>query len=379
MEKLEIQPNDTVSINDLVGLQERGFSVMRSAHVGNLSPYNLTLAASGIRMLLVDHNVTGVDKNYFPEKQLSQGSSVELASDGLVVSRVPTSTGFLDEQHIGAMRQALPEATFFTNTEYLQTNDSVASEITALALTYKPELFERIVKADGTTAQVANGAELVDTLGILQLASDPRAERPAVIMPNLLDILINFVVESLESDQQTQYHISGPDMIRYINSLQTDLQDLYQVVRNNASFGTRLPAVLTVQLVPAADARFATTSPYEKDLEAVFEEFDAATVALRALNTKRKNFFTQQDQTNQARQEFIAKSNAEKLAIEQSLVQQTERVPGLFTPSRQPGFITQYDVINDGLAIAPANVSKPLGELSTITKELVALRKRVEP
>lgn len=379
MEKLNIQPNDTVSINDLVGLQEQGFSVMRSAHVGNLSPYNLTLAASGIRMLLVDHNVTGVDKNYFPEKQLSQGASIELAPNGLVVSRVATSKGFLDDQHIDAMQQALPEATFFTNTEYLQANDIVASEITALALTYKPELFERIVKADGTTEQVVNGAELVDAFGVLQLSSNPRAEKPAVIMPNLLDILINFVVEELESGKQTQYHISGPDMIRYINSLQKDLQDLYQIVRSNAPFGNRLPALLNVQLVPAADARFATTSQYEKDLEAVFEEFDAATIALSALNSKRKNFFSKQGQTNEARQQFTATSNAEKLNIERKLVQQTGRVPGLFAPARQTGFITQYDVINDGLAIAQANVAKPLGELSAITKELVTLRKRVSP
>ncbi|MFZ1250006.1 MAG: hypothetical protein WAR37_00955 [Candidatus Microsaccharimonas sp.] len=379
MEKLEIQPNDSVSINDLTGLQKQGFSVMRSAHVGNLSPYNLTLAASGIRMLLVDHNVTGVDKNYFPEKQLSQGSIVELADDGLVVSRAVTSNGFLDEVHINAIKQALPEANVFTNTEYLQTNAAIASEITALALAYKPELFERIVKADGTTAQVPNGADLVDKFGVLQLANNPRAEKTAVIMPNLLDILINFVVEALESEQETQYHISGPDMIRYINSLQKDLQDLYQIVRNNASFGSLLPSQLNVQLVPASDARFATTLSYEKELQAVFDELDAAVIAQSALNARRKNFFSQQSQTDDARQRFIATSNTDKLTIERKLVQQTERVPGLFTPPRQPGFITQYDVVNDGLAIAPANITKPLGELSTITKELTALRKRVTP
>lgn len=50
---LEIITEPNVSIDDLVAVQATGVSVVRSAHVGNLAPYNLSLAAAGIPILSV--------------------------------------------------------------------------------------------------------------------------------------------------------------------------------------------------------------------------------------------------------------------------------------------------------------------------------------
>jgi hypothetical protein len=379
METIKIQPDKNTSINDLVSLQERGFSVMRSAHVGNLSTYNLSLAAKGIRMLLVDHNVTGVDKNYFPEFQLSQDADTRIVDDGYVVSRIKTSDDFLDTIHATAITDAIPVANVFTNTEYLQQNDTVAAEIVAVTLETMPELFERIVRSDGTTQKNVNAADLVAQFGVLQLQDDPRAEKLAVLMPNVIDILINFVIEAVHSQRDVQYHISGPDMITYIGSLQTTLDKLYAVIRQRVSFGKQLPAQLTVQLIPASSAQFATTETYRPNLEGLFVELDASKIALTSLNAERKNFFAQSDQANSAlRQTFIAQSDARKLAIERALVNQADQVPGLFSERRTTGFITQYDVIKDGgLFSAEQNNSMTFNELDALAKYLQSLRKKV--
>ncbi|NUS42132.1 MAG: hypothetical protein HOQ24_00300, partial [Mycobacteriaceae bacterium] len=58
----------------LASLGERvnkGDSVLRTAHAGNLRNYNLALAAFGVPMVLLDRNITGIDKNYAPEALVS--------------------------------------------------------------------------------------------------------------------------------------------------------------------------------------------------------------------------------------------------------------------------------------------------------------------
>lgn len=385
METLQIQPNDSVSINNLLALQKRGFSVMRSAHIGNLSPYNLTLADAGIPLLLVDHNVTGADKNYFPEVVLTQSGETRVAEDGTVTSRTPVGDGqFLDELHVAGISKALPNATIITNTEYLRQNEAVAGEIAGLAAQYFPEEFNRIVQPDGTTQQVDSAVDMLDRLGIMQLNDDPRAERPAVLMPNMLDIMVNFVVEALQSEKNVQYHVSGPDMIVYsVEKKRLEkLQNFYEVIKREASFADRLPRRLIVQLVPGSNARFATSIKNQPKLTDLFTQLDISISALATLATSRKEFFTSSARNNnQARRVFEAANSQQQFAYEQAIVEQAEQVPGLFVAQKaQKGFVTQYDVIQDnGLFVAPQNTELTFNELKALAKRLAVLRKKVTP
>lgn len=384
METLQVQVdgNENLNINDLVTLQEQGFSVLRSAHVGNLSPYNLTLADAGIPMLLVDHNVTGVDKNYFPEQVLTQTSETVVADAGRLSCRALATNGqFLDELHIDGIRTALPQATVFSNSEYLRRNETVAGEITALAVQNFPAGFTRLALPDGSTQENANAAELVARLGVLQLTDDVRAEKSAVLLPNMVDIMANFVIEALNSEREVQYHISGPDMVRYIGTLAQDLQKFYEIIKRDASFGARLPQNLVVQVVPGADARFATTSQRSQELTDLFTQLDESDVALAALAARRKTFFTTANSlTAEARAGFSKLAEQQKSAIERAVVERAESVTGLFTESRQPGFITQYDVVQEGgLAVPQQNMTLSFSELAAVHKRLLSLRKRRRP
>ena len=385
METLQIQSNDTLSINELTALQRRGFSVMRSAHVGNLSPYNLALADAGIPLLLVDHNVTGVDKNYFPELMLTQTGQVRVAEDGTIASRTITQNGqFLDELHIAGIADALPDADVFTNTEYLQQNELVAGEITRLAVQYFPDEFERVVQSDGTTVKMGSAADVAKRIGILQLREDPRIERAAVLMPNMVNIMSNFVIEALQSERDVQYHISGPDMVLYMKDLQRvdKFKEFYEIIKREAPFGIRLPDQLTVDLVPATSARFATSAKWQPELSSLFSRLDESTVAIAALAAERKAFFASNARNDmELKRSFETASNQRSSAVERAIVEQAEQVPGLFVaPKREIGFITQYDVLQDGgLFVSPQNTERSFSELAALTKRLATLRKRIGP
>lgn len=382
MEALTIQPNNKLSVNELVELHGEGFSVMRSAHVGNLRPYNLTLVDAGIPMLLVDHNVTGKDKNYFPGMVLSQDTATQIAADGLVSCRARTTTGsFVDEFHIAAISKAFPNSNVFTNTEYLQKNEGIAAEIVNLAVDYFPNEFKRLVLADGTTMVVNDASEYVKKLGVMQLCDDIRAERIGVLIPNMIDIAINFVIEMLATERDEQFHISGPDMIRYITAIHSELSTFYEIITQKASFGNRLPARLLVQLVPAASAVFATTKRYESQLRNIFTGLDESTVALAALGAKRKEFFMSSSKNDSVQRcLFLAEVMAQEAIVKQASVTRLKTVPGLFTSGNESGYITQYDVLKDGgLFVAPQNTNLSFQELSILASQLDTSKMKTSP
>ena len=385
METLQIQLNDSLSINELTALQVQGFSVMRSAHIGNLSPYNLALADAGIPMLLVDQNVTGFDKNYFPEFVMTQNEQIRVAEDGTVANRTRVSNDqFLDELHITGMREALPNADFFTNTEYLRRNEAVVGEMLRLGVKHFPEEFMRIVNANGTTAIMPGAADMVKSIGAMQLSDDPRAEKSAVLIPVNIDIMINFIIEFFQSEQDVQYHISGPDMIVYTQQEKRRemFQQFYEIIRREASFGDRLPRRLNVQLIPAASARFASSVRFQSEVEGLFSQLDASAVAVAALVSERKAFFTSEDRNDRDKKSmFEATSNEQLFAQDRAIVEKAGQVPGLFlAPKGETGFVTQYDVMQDGgLFVAPQNTTLSFGELKALVKRLADIRKRASP
>lgn len=384
METLNIERNDQISIDDLVARQAEGFSVLRSAHVGNFSPYNLTLAAAGIPILCVDHTITDVDTNYFPETVIREGEAARIAAGGLVVCRAKVQDAsqdndrFVDEFHLGRVRQAIPQAKVFTNSEYLRANETMTGEIVRAALATSPHLFERLVLSDGRTQKEPGAARMVPVLGIMQLNDDIRAEKTAVIMPNVVDIMANFVIETLQSGRDTQYHLSGPAMVRYIKTLVPDLVKLYEAVRRSASFGQRLPERLNVQLVPTAEARFATTAARRPRLESLLDTVQAAETELAELAVRRKAFFSGHSRTPAETKAFTTQVGREQAEAEGLIAAQAATIPELFIDPGTRGFVTQFDVSAEGgLFVAPINRQGTMAELSKLYKKLLKIRERI--
>lgn len=382
--QIDVITDDTVSIADLVAKQLAGFSVVRSAHVGNLSPYNLTIAEAGIPVLSVDHTVTGIDTNYFPENVMNQSGTKMVAPLGRIVSRATTfDGGQLDQLHLDSARLAVPGSQVFTNTEYLRANEAVANEIVSIALDVSPHLFVRVATPDGRTDNKRLRVDtLVDSVGIMQLNDNPKAEETAVIMPNELDILINFVAEFLNSGEAVQYHLSGPDMVKYISSRMGEINKMYEAVASRASFGSLLPSSLTVRLVPSSAARFATTVERGQKLEGLINMYLAVEEELDVLAQRRSTFFNSVlSKDIEFKRAFVAQTKSTEASFERLVAEKVAELPELFlTPggnNKQGGFITQYDVIAEGgLYVPEVNRTFSMARLGAMSLALEKIQRR---
>lgn len=203
--QINVVNDDSVSITDLVAKQLAGFSVLRSAHVGNLSPYNLTIAEAGIPLLSVDHTVTGADTNYFPELELSRADVQKVANLGKIVSRAATYGGVhLDQKHLEAVSFAVPGSQVFTNTEYLQSNEAIAGEIVGIALDESPQLFTRLATPEGNAIKRPRVDSMVSHVGVMQLNDDPKAAKESAFVYSKFEgALISLDEMSDEEDYAT--------------------------------------------------------------------------------------------------------------------------------------------------------------------------------
>ncbi len=382
--QLEITPDDSPSINDLVQFQAAGFSVLRSAHVGNFSPYNLAIIEAGIPLLCVDHTITGIDKNYRPENIEAGGEAARIAPMGKLVCRagidqlpeelvgICNGSAFVDQAHITSSRAIMGTEAIFSNTEYLRANESVVQEIVRMALAEFPQLFERIATSDGKALKLSRVSELVDGLGIMQLNDDPRAEKTAVIMPNLVDMLANFVIEALRSQQDTQFHLSGPDMVHHIKPNTPTLQNMYRRLVETASFGSQLPQQLKIRLVPTTSAKFVTTQARADRLDSLLAAMAEADAELGEIQDERKDFFSLPISLNKtARATFESEVKVRVSAIQFTVAEKLAAMPELMIEPKTAGHITQYDVMREGgLFVPDINRQFSMAELTQLSKKL---------
>lgn len=386
---LEIQLEPNVSIEDLQQAQQEGFSVLRSAHIGNARGYNLALAEAGLPMMLVDHTIVAQtpddsgDRNYLPGSIVRESGIEPLPVEvgGLALRteiRKPEmqETQFIDEFHVANLQQAFPDTNIVTNTEYLRNEETISQETIAVAAALTPELFRRLVEADGTMRETDSSfAGLLDTYGTLQLNDDPRRER-GVLLPNEVDMLIDFLVEALRSERDTQFHLSGPDMANYTKSavLQQQLQRLYEGVRQRTSFGKTLPEALTVKLVPAAHARYVTSPDNAEVMEALFSSLQEKSV----IQEEKSRFFaTDAAKDPDQRQAFLDRMGEQQLAIMQDIGSLALELGGIFAGPREAPFFSQYDVLEKGIATADANKTWTMAELDALTKQITKMRGKV--
>lgn len=380
--------NPDISINDLCVLQAQGFSVVRSAHIGNLQPYNMSLAAAGIPVLCIDHTVTGIDVNYSPEMINSAGKSERIAELGKLVSRVElaripridgvdtTNVRYLDDLHLASARAALPGAEIFSNTAYLRANETLVGDIIASSIKVEPGLFRRVAQPDGNVQKTTDAIDLAQAGKILQLQADPRAATTTALIPNEVDIVIDFVVEALKTGRDKQYHLSGPDMVQYINGKKNILDKLYAQVTNLPSLRSQLPGTLQVDLVPTTAARFATTGKRRASLDDLLQAVEDREQDLKTTNNERGEFFrTPAAKDRSSREQAVAAFRQHEHAADAALARASNSVPELFIPPRTPGYLTQYDVLADGgLYVPEANQRLTFAELKSLFQDIEKVR-----
>jgi len=391
MAEISLQITDTESLSSLAERQQQGFSVMRSAHIGNARAYNLAFANAGVSMLLVDHNVTGVDKNYCPESIIKDGKRWPIAELGQLSFRALVTEGsnkrYVDEFHSEGLRTAFPDTSIETNTSYLRRNESLVGEITRCAVASMPELFQRFVETDeaATSKDPITASRLAEQGKIIQLADDPRYERGA-LLPNEVDILANFVIELIASGRSEQYHVSGPDMVKYMtrpkskDDPRTPLQiinTLYSELCLRSPLGLQFPDALTVKLIPGSAAKFATTTKRSDNLDNLLAAIADTKDELITLNKARGAFFkTKESKDKMARQSFIAASNNTREQIASAFRQVADQCEDLFVDATSAPFMSQYDVIDEGGLYVPEAVHvATMAEFLALDQDIQTLRR----
>ncbi|MFE5549499.1 hypothetical protein ACFQ71_37595 [Streptomyces sp. NPDC056534] len=279
----EVRPRYDLSLADVVAIQAEGGAVLRSAHPGNWSPGNLTVASLGLRCVLTDLTMTGADDIYHPSgiivgRRFHPGLCRK--SRSLVVktpvrrrtrSRLP---GGLEEwfpggknlarAHCDALRAAVPAAdvTFFS--DYLMEDYEFAVRALEIAADAMPQLWRRlhvpglgvVDAADvaagkgafqqirGMSARPGSWAEIQKT-GVLGVTEADHGW----LVPVEVMCLLMAVLDGRRFGTSDVYHLGGVRMMHYIAGLLPSLQTMYGAMAEEL----RLPDEFNFHLVPSAN------------------------------------------------------------------------------------------------------------------------------
>ncbi|MBI4713613.1 hypothetical protein HY771_00255, partial [Candidatus Uhrbacteria bacterium] len=248
-----VRARDDLSLTDLKAIHDRGGSVVKTPHVGNIYPGNLGVAKAGIRMIFYDRNIGSKDSNFHPHGVI-RGSRFEALSDRklLTTHAKASKTSSLAEEwfrsgdsmlerHMASLRKSVPELQGEVYSDYLRVRSRSATDVLRATADSHPTLWERSVQANGTVVNYScrGWADLARS-GVLGVT---RQDSGALI-PNALNVVLISVLEAHERGVSEVYHLSGPDMVRYIGLLQGKFDELYTAVRS-ALPTWKLPETLT--------------------------------------------------------------------------------------------------------------------------------------
>ena len=379
---LHIRVDQDLSIDDLLAAKQAGISVARTPHAGNFSPYNLALAEAGIPIRVVDTNITNYDATYYPESVISSAGRAVLTDTQVVTSRyrIDGTDQYLDEFHIGGVREAIPGADVVSLTEYARMREEITEQVVKIASHDMPQLFQREVREDGTTLQSARAADLARSGRTLQLTDDPRAEQLAAMMPNEVNIVSFFASEALLTERDVQHHVSGPAMVQYApkGRVNQQLVQLYGLAREKASFGEQLPADLEVILSDATDARFAVPVQEQSQMDAAIEAVDQHDEELGILNADKKAFFgSDSSRDEQQRGAFLAETRTRAASIDRDAAELVRPIAGSLVDAdkAEPEQIrSQYgSIAEQGLYVPERMLGMSFAELRLLTRKMQKL------
>lgn len=359
--ELIVNEQTEISLNQLVEQQQAGFSVTRSPHVGNNRLYNLVLANAGIDMLQVDHNIVGKDTSYYPGMVIADQTATTLTDDGglamrtSVTSPVNGESVYLDELHIASTVEAFPDANIFTATSFLRDNETVSAEITNICADLFPEMFTRQVRQDDNTAIQLPAGTPVSASDILQLQDDFRTDA-GVLIPNEADIMINFVVDCLNSGRSKQYHLSGPAMFVYMreDAIKQRMARLASAISQSPVFAGKLPEQLEVELVDTTGLTLASTKDGAIHLLAFIDALEEKERVSAKVGATKKAFYQGPDKANRTMAEAINQEGRDLEADAIAQMNASARLCPDFTDLNDGlPLTTQYDCLNKGGLFVP--------------------------
>ncbi len=361
-----------LSLHNLHAMYRSGGSVMKTPHVGNIYPCNLGVAQVGIPMVFYDRTFGSRDRNFHPHGVIRGGKFEVLSEDHLLTTHATSqqmsslapewfSVGAsMKHGHMRALRAAIPdmEGDLYTDILLKQANDLLP--MLEIAFRAMPSLWERAVSEDGIVESVS--FDTWDTLlktGIFGV-THPNA---GVLIPNTLNILLLTILDAKEKGIVEAYHLSGPDMITYINRLEKDLHFLYDTIRLALS-DWRLPETLSLHIVPVADMRFAVVKTRQNALDTLVDAYLAYTNNNR-LHGERMRSASATDQAR-VKSEVVLLRRAER----EHLIRAVHECPDVLYSIYDRNAPSQYDVLDaGGLYVHPWAIHAQMSELMAAMRQ----------
>jgi hypothetical protein len=358
---LEIVKNDRITNTELLDRINEGHSVVRTAHCGNLRPYNLGLASMGVTMQLLDTNVTGIDRTYIPEKKISISGSKTLHDRiGSVVMRAETNGEFLDDYHTKSISDAFPETPVYTFTDYFRKNKTIVEKIIEAGFVIKPDMFKRSL-GDGAV-QATQHTESPDSIpNIIQLSDNPRTDE-GYLLPNELATLAGFIIESIKTGNKVQYHVSGPDMIRYIDSIAPVMQEVLNHVVNKNTIPelSKAAGAIEIVFIPGSEMRFVAPNEMRYVLDEMIEYFATLKITFNDAKDQRSAFFSGNGSSNKDEYNlFMDQIRYRENDALNTFLEVVAKNKNLVSFDANDHPVTQYDLTDSGVYVPEYSMNTP--------------------
>lgn len=369
-----VQIREDLSLADLRRLRKEGASVMKTPHVGNVYPNNLLVARMGILMNFYDRTIGARDKNFHPHRVIVDGKSEEIALGHVMTTHARVTREVIGVPHIAkeerivdchmrAMQNAMPDADCVVYTDYLRHHADVVLEVLSIVADEHPEVWEYLVTRDGDRRpfHITRGRERLLAYGIYGITDDAQG----ALVPNILNILLDGIIESRETGLHEVYHLSGPDMVKYIGTMLKTLDALYATVRRNSSLS--LPETIIFNLVPVAGIRFAVDREHRAEVDDLIDAWHG----LNAGNRQRSEMLRMASDKNAAIQAAAAGKSQDMLRLRAAAVAATH----VFYDIARADTFSQYDLLRGReLYVHPWGCEATIREIELMMKECVRQR-----
>ncbi len=379
----QIEINDHYTLNEIVaihGAQET--SIQRTPHTGNINLSHILHFELGLPAVLYDRNKGKLDGTFHPHMVVNQNGAEQISADDVLMThaRIDTPHNLSEDHsdlfplgskvadaHTQAIRRIFPDVNISQYSEYLSENNQFVNDILqVVSRHYEGDLWKRWVEPDGNTKTMRPETN-TDAATQIYGVND---EEKGWIIANQINVLLMAAVEAKKYGTDRVYHVSGPDMYRYIDDMKGELDYLYSTVREKLP-QHQLPRRLEFVVVPMANIRFVT---HEQKSNAT-EELVSMWPVYKTMLQEKKDFFIDLRSSDKEKEEKAEETknyirDRERPVLD-AIQAQCKTCPELFFDTSQKSHLTQYDLLNGyghNLKIPKTLLDMPIKEINEMYK-----------
>lgn len=363
---INLQIRKDLSLNELVSLERAGFPVFKTPHVGCWYPNNLACAMLGIPMKVVDATKGCLDRNFHPHCLIVGGQRIQIADENVLTSHalITHPPSVMTERftlgrptadvHMEALHEAIPAAQTQTVSAYFHEHVGRLIALFEVITRTDPHVWERFVNEEGMTEnrRPFRGWQEISRDGVV----GTNGSRAGWISPNVANILTDVTIDPVLFGTDTVYELSGPDMYRYIERLMPKLNELYDAVRRSLNWS--LPEVVTLNLVPVSDMRFAVLSSRRRALDELVDVWLATTSFEAGVGERIRHAVDKRS--------MISYVQEQRRVHTQALMAAVQACPDPFYDISEGTYVSQYDLLttSQDLYLHPWALETPTGQLT---------------